>query len=198
VHIQLAPGEVLAPGTRALAEACLAQPGVEAVLLPLRPAGDWALARAARRYLAAWDARFLHPMNFYAPAARAVTRVPMTGPRNADAAPYLADLLATGARIEALADAPVLAPIAADLGTWTSWARAEGEAWGRAGRTDPRLRPFVDGRWARHMVQQLPRRVIESLQATKSAAPLPLVLHLARESAFTAGVRHGLRARTES
>ncbi|GEM_PF-6987652 len=194
VHVQLAPGEALAPGARAAAEAVLARPEVAAALLPLRPAGDWALARAARRYLAAWDARFLHPMNFFAPAARAATREPLPGPRNADAAPFLADALDRGLRIEALPGAPVAAPMAADLGSWVAWARAEGEAWGRLAARAERFRGFLPPPWAVHGLRQMPRRVIEELQAVRSPAPLPLLLHLARESAFARGCQ---RARTQ-
>jgi hypothetical protein len=194
VHVQLAPGEALAPGTRAAAEALLARPEVAAVLLPLRPAGDWPLARAARRYLAAWDARFLHPMNFFAPAARAATREALPGPRNADAAPFLADALDRGLRIEALPAAPVASSMAADLAAWVAWARAEGEAWGRLAARDARFAGFLPPRWATHNLRQMPRRVIEEIQAVRSAAPLPLLLHLSRESAFAQGAAAGRTA----
>jgi hypothetical protein len=186
VHVQLAPGESLPDATRAAAQAALADPRVAGVLLPLRPEGERALARAARRYLAAWDARFLHDMNYFAPAVRVATREALPGPRNADAAPFLADALDKGLRVVALRDAPVAWTLR-DLSAWTAWARAEGEAWGALAARAPRFRGFLPPRWATHNVRQLPRRVIEELQAVRSPAPLPLLLHLARESAFAHG-----------
>lgn len=187
MHVQLAPGESVSMATRAAAESALARPGVDAVLLPLKPRGEGRLPRAARRYLAAWDARYLHPMNFFAPAARVASREALPGPRNADAAPALEAILARGGRIEALRDAPVECGIADDLSTWTGWARAEGEAWGRLAAREPRFRGFLPPPPGRHAGWQVPRRVVEELQCTRSPSPLLLLLHLLREASFSAG-----------
>lgn len=187
--IALAPGESLLPGTSEAIGALFDDPRIGAILLPLVPQGAGALPRAARRYLAAWDRRFLHPQNFYAPATRVATRTAPAGWRNAEAAPQLASLLATGARIEALTEGAlgVASGIGRDLGAWNAHFRAEGEAWGALARRDPTYARFLPPQWWRHNLAQLGRRVIEEAQAVRSPAPLPLLLHLARESAFSAG-----------
>lgn len=199
MHADLAPGESLLPGTREALAALFAQPDVEAVLLPLVPAGEAPFPRAARRYLAAWDRRFVHRQNFYAPASRCVTRAPLAGWRNADAAPLLADAIARGARVEALPRHGVATPIARDLAAWVGHFRAEGEAWGALAAREPRFAPFLPATrrrdWWRHNLRQLPRRTIEELEALRTPAPLPWALHLAREAAFTAGCVTSFRQR---
>jgi len=164
---------------------------VEAVLLPLVPQGEGAFPRAARRYLAAWDRRFLHRQNFFAPATRCATRAPLAGARNADAAPVLAAAIARGARVEALAAAGVATRMGDDLARWVAHFRAEGEAWGSLAAREPAYAGFLPALtrrgWWRHNLLQLPRRTIEVLEAVRSPSPLPLALHLAREAAFTAG-----------
>lgn len=199
MHIALAPGETLLPGTREALDALFAREEVEAVLVPLVPRGDDALQRAARRYLAAWDRRYLHPQNFFAPACRVATRAPLAGWRNADAAPMLADALAQGRRIEALdgeaaRDGPskgVSSPLGDDLAAWIAHFRDEGSAWGALARRDARFRPYLPalsrGKWWRHNVLQAGRRTIEIIEAVRAPAPIVLLLHLARESAFGAG-----------
>ncbi|HVM44333.1 MAG TPA: hypothetical protein VM582_00255 [Candidatus Thermoplasmatota archaeon] len=185
MHVQLAPGESLLPDARARLEALFEDARVEAVLLPLVPQGERALPRAARRYLAAWDARLLHPQNFFAPAARVASRAPLAGWRNADAAPALADALAAGRRVEALRESGVATRIADDLGAWTRHFRAQGEAWARLARERPDLARFAPPSWWRHNVAQAGRRVIEALEATRAPDPLVLALHLAREAAYS-------------
>lgn len=195
MHANLAPGESLLPGTRAAAEALLAEPDVAAVLVPLVPAGAGPLPRAARRYLAAWDRRFVHRQNFYAPASRCLTRAPLPGPRNADAAPFLAGAVAGGARVEALPEAGVASPVGHDLARWIAHFRSEGEGWGALASRDPSYAGFLPalrrGAWWRHNVLQVSRRTIEELEAVRSPAPLPWLLHLAREAAFTGGSVRG-------
>lgn len=191
MHANLAPGETLLPGAQEELRRLFAQPDVEAVLLPLVPQGEAPMPRAARRYLAAWDRRFLHRQNLFAPASRAVTRAPLAGWRNADAAPLLAQALARGARVEALPACGVVTPIARDLSSWVAHFRSEGEAWGALAARDASFAPFLPARsrggWWRHNLRQLPRRVIEELEAVRSPAPLPLLLHLVREAAFADG-----------
>lgn len=206
--MRLAPGETLLPGTAEAVAALLDDPKVAGVIAPLVPQGDHALARAARRYLAAWDGRLLHDQTFYAPATRCALRhVPDTwaphaghvGPtwRNADAAPHLADAMARGARIVALRDGGIACRIADDLGAWNAHFRAEGAAWTELARRDPRFARFAPDPWARHNVAQIGRRVIEVLQATKRVDPLVWTLHLARESSFTSGERRGRAQRKQ-
>lgn len=189
VHVQLAPGESLLPGTKQALDALFAKPEVAAVLVPLVPQGDAALPRAARKYLAAWDGRFLHTQNFYAPAARVATRAALDDVHNADAAPALADALAKGARIEALREPGlgVATRIADDLGAWAVHFRAEGAAWAALATRDARFAGFAPAPWWRHNVRQMPRRVIEIAQATRGLSPLTLLLHATRESAFSRG-----------
>ena len=191
MHANLAPGERLLPGAEAALRQLLARPEVEAVLVPLVPEGEGVLARAARRYLRAWDARFVHPQNLFAPAARVVTHAPLPGPRNGDAAPFLRDVLARGGRIEALPVEGVATRIAEDLARWTGHFRAEGEAWGALAARDRELRRLLPvttrAGWWRHNVLQCGRRTIEELEAVRSPAPLPWILHLTREAAFGAG-----------
>lgn len=187
MYVQLAPGESLLPGTRDALTPFLADPRVEAVLVPLVPQGDHALARAARRYLAAWDARLVHSQNFFAPAARVASRHAPAGPRNAHAAPMLADALAGGKRIEALRvpAAGVATHIGDDLGAWSAHFRAEGRAWSELALRDPRFGGFAPPAWARHNLVQIGRRVIEILEARRGVDPLVVGLHLARVSAFS-------------
>lgn len=201
-HANLARGESLLPGAAEALDACFAEPDVEAVLLPLVPVGDHALARAARDYLRAWDARFVHRQNFFAPASRAVTRAPLAGWRNADAATTLAASIGTGQRVEALPEWGVSSPIAQDLGTWVSTFRDEGHAWGALAARDPRFAPFLPAltrrAWWRHNVAQLPRRTIEVLEAVRAPRPLLWGLHELREAAWTRGCvegHHGARRR---
>lgn len=196
MNVSLAPGESLLPGTSEALDELFADARVEAVLLPLVPQGERALARAARRYLGAWDRRFLHAQNYFAPAARVVSRTPLPGPRNADAAPALAALLDQGGRVEALATHGVATRVGDDLSAWTGHFRAEGEAWGALAARDPRFSAFLPPPWWRHNVAQLGRRVIEGAQALRSVAPLPLLLHLTRESAWSQGCTATLEERS--
>jgi hypothetical protein len=201
VHVALAPGESLLPGTREALDGLFEDPLVDAVLLPLVPAGEGALARAARAYLAAWDRRFLHRQNFFAPASRVASREPMPGPRNADATPRLAAALAKGLVIEALVasgDAGgVSTPIARDLGAWVAWAREEGAAWGALAARDARFLGFIPVRsapaWARHNVLRVAHRCGEVLEATRRVRPTVLLLHTTREAAWTGGAVRALR-----
>lgn len=197
MHVHLAPGESLLPGTEEALGALFASPRVGAVLLPLVPAGEGAFPTAARRYLAAWDARFLHPQNFFAPATRVAARAPLPGFHNADAAPALAALLDAGGRIEALHAGGVSTPVGRDLGTWTSWAREEGRAWGALAAKDARFRGFLPATtrpaWWRHNVLGAGHRVVEIHQAVKAPSPLAWLLHAAREAAWTAGCAAGAR-----
>lgn len=198
MHVVLAPGETLLPGTQeALREAFL-DPGVGAVLLPLVPTGRTTFARAARRYVAAWDARFLHPMNYFVPAGRVALREPVSpGHCTAHAAPHLAALIDAGCRVEALPRSGVASPVGNDLGAWVAWARREGHAWGRLAARDASFRGFLPALskagWLRHNVIQSHRRVIEITQALRRAAPLEIGLHLAREAAWTRGCVEGFR-----
>jgi hypothetical protein len=198
VHVHLAPGESLSPGTREALDALFDDPRVGAVLLPLLPMGEGAFPRAARRYLAAWDVRFLHRQNFFAPASRVASRAALPGPRNADAAPTLAALLDVGGRIEALHEGGVSTPIARDLGAWTAWAREEGRAWGALAARDARFRGFLPATtrpaWWRHNVAGAGHRLVEIHQAVKAPAPLAWLLHASREAAWTAGCVAGARA----
>lgn len=186
MHVALAPGESLLPDARAPLATLFEDPRVEAVLVPLVPQGEHALARAARRHLALWDARLLHAQNYFAPAARVASRAPLPGWRNADAAPRLAEALARGGRIEALRGAGVACRIADDLGAWTAHFRAEGAAWRALAARDARFARLAPPPWWRHNVAQVARRVIELLEAQRRVDPLVLGLHLARESAFSA------------
>lgn len=196
----LAPGEALAPGTADALDALFVAPDVDAALLPLVPEGAGAWQRAARTYLARWDARFVHRMNFYAPASRTVTRAPLPGPRNADAAPALAASIDHGRRVEALPAHGVVSPIARDLGTWVGAFREEGRAWGALAAREPRFAPFLpalDARgWWRHNLQQMPRRTIEVFEAVREPRALPWALHALREAAFTRGCVAGAKRRT--
>lgn len=189
MHVALAPGETLLPGTQEALDVLFARADVDAVLLPLVPQGEGALPRAARTHLATWDARFLHRQTFFAPASRAATRAPLPGPLNAHAAPYLADTIGRTRVVEALPAHGVVTGIGRDMGTWVAHFREEGRAWGWLAAREPRFRPFLPALtragWWRHNVLQAPRRTGEILQAQRSAAPLPWLLHLAAESAFT-------------
>lgn len=191
MHANLAPGETLLPGTREALATLFAEPDVEAVLLPLVPEGDGALPRAARGYLRRWDARFVHRQNFFAPASRTVTRAPLRGWRNADAAPLLARAIDGGRRVEALPGHGVATPLARDLGAWASSFRDEGRAWGRLAAQEPRFAPFLPALsragWWRHNVAQMPRRTIEVLEAVRTPRLLPWALHVTREAAWTGG-----------
>lgn len=186
MHVALAPGESLLPGTREALGKLFEDPRVAAVLVPLVPRGERALARAARRYLDAWDARFLHTQNFFAPATRVATREACRGWRNADHAPALADAIAAGARIGALREGGGVATrIADDLAAWSAHFRAEGRAWAVLAAREARFARFAPPPWARHNAFQAARRVIEVLEARRAADPLVVGLHLARESAFS-------------
>lgn len=198
MHVQLAAGERLAPGAEQALAALFERPEVEAVLLPVVPEGEGALAVSARRYMAEWDRRFVHPQNFFAPASRAATRRPLPGPRNAEAAPCLADAIAGGRRVEALPGAGVLSPLARDLDAWLRWHRAEGLAWGALAAREPRFAPFLPARsasgWWRHNVREAPRRVVEELESVRRPDALALLLHLTREAAWTGGCVAGGQA----
>lgn len=187
MYVALAPGESLLPGTRDAIDRIAADPSVEAILLPLVPQGEHALARAARRYLAAWDGRFLHAQNFFAPAARIASRSALPGWRNADAAPALADALDSGRRIEALRSpgAGVGCDIARDLAAWSAHFASQGHAWAQVAARDPRFARFAPAPWWRHNVWQAGRRSVEILQATRHADPLVWILHVQREAAFS-------------
>lgn len=185
MQIALAPGESLLAGARESLEKLFDDARVAAVLVPLVPQGERALARAARRYLGLWDARFLHRQNFFAPATRVASRVAADGWRNADAAPLLADAIASGARVEALREGGVASRIADDLSAWTAHFRAEGRAWAALAARDARFARFAPPPWARHNALQAGRRLIEILEAQRALDPLVVGLHLARESAFS-------------
>lgn len=197
MHVALRPGETLLPGTREALDAWFAKDDVDAVLLPLVPAGDHALARSARRYLAEWDRRFLHRMNFYAPASRVATRAPLEGHRNADAAPLLADTIARGRRVEALQEGGASTDIARDLDAWVRWALDEGAAWGALARRDARFRGFLPARsragWLKHNVWHATRRAGEIVEGTRRVDPLALMLHATREAAWTGAAVRALR-----
>lgn len=188
MRVHLGPGESFAKPSLDAARPLFDDPSVAAVLVPLVPTGDHLLARAARRYLAAWDGRFLHPQTFFAPASRALSRDALPGFRNGDWAGPLADALTKGARVVALREAAVECDIGRDLDAWTAHWRAEGEAWGRAAAKDARLRPFVTTR--AHLLRPH-RRVVEALQA-RAGAP-GVLLHLAREAAWARGCQTALR-----
>lgn len=198
MHANLAPGERLLPGTAEAAAALLAREGVEAVLVPLAPEGDASLARAARRYVAAWDRRFVHRMNFFAPASRVLTRAPLSGWRNADAAPVLADAIARGGLVEALPSSGVATPIARDLEAWRAWAAEEGAAWGALAAREPRFAPFLPvlsrAAWWRHNVLHHWRRDVEALEAVRRPDALALLLHLVREATWTGACRRAFAA----
>lgn len=187
MEVALAPGESLLPGTREALDAIFADAQVAAALLPLVPQGADALPRAARRYLDAWDRRFLHPQNFFAPATRVASRERLPGPRNADAAPALADALDKGRRIAALRAGGVATRMADDLSAWSAHFCAEGAAWRALATREERFRGFAPPAPLRHNLRQAPRRVIEALQAVRAPAPLVLLLHLTREAAFSRG-----------
>ena len=201
MHVHLAPGESLLPGTREALDAAFADPRVEAVLLPLVPEGRGLFPAAARRYLAAWDARFLHRQNFFAPASRVAARAALPGHRNADAARHLADALAHGRLVEALPGGSglgVSTPVARDVGAWARWAREEGRAWGRLAAEDARFRGFLPVRarraWWRHNVAGAAHRLVEVHQAMRGPALSGWLLHATREAAWTAGCSDGFRA----
>jgi hypothetical protein len=187
MHLNLAPGEDLLPGTREAVGGLLARPGVDAVLMPLVPQGDGILQRAARRYLAAWDGRYLHAQNFFAPATRVATRAMLPGWRNADAAPTLQEALAKGHRVEALREPGlgIACGIADDLAAWGAHFAAEGAAWRALAARDARFRGFTPAPWWRHNAAQAPHRAVELLRATRRPDPLAWALHATRESAFT-------------
>jgi hypothetical protein len=174
----------------------LEDPRVAAVLVPLRPTGEGALARAARRYVAAWDRRLLHRQNLFVPGARVVARAPLPGWRAADAAPELARAVDAGADVEPLPAGAVLTPIARDLGGWIAWAREEGAAWGALAAREARFRPFVptEGWWI-HNVARSHRRVGEAAQAMRRADPLAALLHVTREAAWSGACLRAYRAR---
>ena len=189
VHLQLAPGESPAAGTPEACARLLEDPRVAAVLVPLRPEGGSRTARAARRYVAAWDARFVHDNAVYAPAARVAARVPPGGATSADAAEFLQDALDRGHRVAALREGAVLSPFARDLDAWVAWARGEGAAWGALARRDARFARLgparTRGGWLKHNVAQVTRRVGEVTQALRRVDPPAAWLHLAREAAWT-------------
>lgn len=189
MHVHLAPGERLLPGAEAQLDALFARPEVEAVLLPIVPEGDGRLARAARRYMAEWDRRVVHAQNYFAPASRVAARRELPGHRNGDLAPFLADAIAAGRRVEALPGCGVASPLARDLDAWVRFHQAEGAAWGALAAREERFRRFLPATtaaaWWRHNVRQAPRRVVEELEGVRTLAPLPLLLHLTREAAWT-------------
>lgn len=189
MHLQLAPGESPAPGTREACARLLADPGVAAVLVPLVPEGASRTARAARRYMAAWDARFVHDQTCFAPGARVATRDALPGWRAGDAAPFLWGALREGRRVVALRDGAVATPLARDLDAWVGWARGEGAAWGAAARAVPELARFSPARsrrgWWAHNVLQVARRVGEVAQARRAVDVEATWLHLARGAAWT-------------
>lgn len=158
----------------------------DAVLIPIRPAGNTRLARAAREYMKAWDARYIHPMTCYAPGARVATREALPGPRAAQAAPFL-----WGRRVSASPSAHVESPIAESLDAWVTWARDEGEAWGELSRRDPRFARFSPvsswPSWWRHNAFQVTRRVGEVAQSMRRLSPLAAYLHVIREAAWCGG-----------
>lgn len=197
MHVHLAPGESLLPGTREALLRRFEDPKVGAVLLPLVPAEGGLFARSARRYLASWDARFLHPQNHFAPASRVATRVPLPGFRNADAAPHLADVLDQGMKVDTTPDTGVVTPIAADLQAWVLWAASEGRAWGELAARDARFLGFLPATawsgWWRHNVFQAHRRAVEVLQAARGPFVGAYLLHATREAAWTGGCVRGLR-----
>lgn len=200
MHAHLLPGESLLPGTEEATRRLFEDPRVEAVLVPLVPQGEGVLARAARRYLAAWDARFLHRQNFFAPATRVLARRPLGGARNGELAPALARILDEGRFVEALTSGGgVAAPVADSVGAWVAWARDEGSAWGALAAREPRFAPFLPvltrGAWWRHNVAQAPSRTVEALQAFRRPEGLPLLLHVTREAAFTGACREAASPR---
>lgn len=190
MEAHLGPGETLEPGTAPAIDALLSDPEVFAVLVPLVPRGTGLLPRAARRYLSAWDGRFLHAQTWFAPAARVVARERLAGFRHGDAAPALADALEKGRRVEALRGGAVGCDLARDLSAWSAHWRAEGEAWGRAAARDARLLPFATTRG--HLLRPH-RRVVEALQAQVGAPGL--LLHWTREAAWAGGCEAALRPR---
>lgn len=196
MEVALLDEERLLPGARDEAQRLLDE-GAAFVLLRVEPEGERALARAARAYMARWDARFVHRQTWYAPMARVASRAPLPGPRLADAAPLLADAIGRGERVEAVAAPGVASALARDLDAWVRAWRAEGRAWGRAAASDARMRPFlpaVDRRgWWRHNVRQMPRRAIEVAEAARGPKPLHGLLHATREAAFTGGCVAGFR-----
>lgn len=198
MHVALAPDEALLPGAREAIGRAFDDPAVAAALLPLVPQGSAPLARAARTYLARWDGRFLHPQNYFAPAARVALREPAPGWRNGDWAPRLAEAIDEGRRVVALPAAGVASPLASDLGAWARHFRAQGLAWGALAARDARYAGFLPARgwsgWARHNLREQPRRTIEALQAVRTPAPLPWVLHVVREAAWSGGCARGYRS----
>src|SRR5438067_12751816 len=98
----LGPGESLLPGAAEAAAKLFADPRVDLVLVALRPQGDGPLPSAARRYMAAWDARLLHRNTFFAPGARVISREPIDGWRAGEVAPLLARAIDAGRVVEAL------------------------------------------------------------------------------------------------
>ena len=210
VHASLGPGETLLPEARDAAAKLLEDPRVAAVLVPLLPEGDAPLPRAARRYMAAWDARLLHRQTFYAPGARVLTRSisegedaglqgrvgareALAGWRAADAAPFLARAIDEGRAVEALPAAGVATPVARDLEAWLAWARREGAGWGALARRDARFRPFAPASWWGHNVLRAHRRAGEVAQAMRRADPLATLLHVTREAAWTGACLRAMR-----
>lgn len=186
VHFALAPGESLLPG---IAERiATVPPDVAAVILPLAPQGEGRVALAARRYFAAWDARYHHDQTYYAPAARIASRVKLPGWTAADGAPTLARALDAGERVIALREPCVATHVAGSLDTFIAWSREEGAAWGRLARRDARFAPFATrsrAAWWRHNVFEAHRRAGEVAQATRRFDPAVTLLHLARGSAWS-------------
>lgn len=201
MEVALLPGERLLPDARDEA-ARLLDEGAAFVLLRVEPEGGAALARAARAYMRAWDARFVHRQTWYAPMARVAAPAPLPGARLADVAPLLADAIARGGRVEAVAAPGVVAPMARDLDAWLRAWREEGRAWGRAAARDVRVRPFLPALdrpgWWRHNVRQLGRRAIEVAEASRGPKPLGWLLHSTREAAWTGGCVAGFRFPSDS
>ncbi len=197
MHLHLAPGESLLPGTHEAAQRLLDDPDVDAVLLRLVPSGTGRLARSARPYLAEWDRRFVHRMNFYAPASRVASRQPWPGHLAADAAPHLARAIDAGRRVEAVLDGGVATPIATNLQTWLEWASAEGAQWGRLAAREPRFAPFLPALsrrgWMRHNVFHASRRAGEVLEGVRRVDPTMLLLHATREATWTGSAGHAYR-----
>lgn len=197
MRLHLAPGERADAATLTRAAALLDDPRIAAVLVPLVPDGDSRTARAARRYMSAWDARLVHDQTAWAPGARVATREPLPGWRAADAAPTLQRALDEGRIVRALRDGRVETPLARDLDKWIAWAREEGAAWGALARRDPRFARLSPAQswsgWAKHNVLQLTRRAGEVAQATRRGDAGATWLHLAREAAWTGAYVRALR-----
>lgn len=192
MHLALAPGESVDDATRERIRKLLEDPRVAAVLVPIVPVGASRVARAARRLMAAWDARLLHDNTSFALGARVATRVATRGWTAADAAPSLADALARGARVVALRDGAAASPVAWDLDAWIAWSRAEGGAWGALARRDPRFARMSPATtrpaWWRHNVVQAHRRLGEVAQAMRGFDAEAALLHVVREAAWTRAV----------